>query len=63
MNAAGQKWISAQQRLPDEEVEVLIFSEGKMCVGCVDKKGYWKAIGVIVPCEFWIPLPEPPEQP
>jgi len=63
MNAAQGNWIPVGDRLPKKGTEVLIFSGGFMTVGCVNAAGYWKAIGVIVPCEFWMPLPEPPEQP
>ena len=50
------EWISAKDRLPELEKEVLVYdSFGKMYIGLITDG--WKGLYVT----HWMPLPEPPK--
>jgi hypothetical protein len=62
-------WISVNERLPEEWVEVLCFGYmGSMAVGSiwaeVDKDGYFaeSTTGQLDDVTHWMPLPSPPKQ-
>lgn len=70
LNAAynhGQqdRWISVEDRMPEDGVWVLIFSAGvtddlQWDIGYWDVSGKWKCIGWDYPVTHWMPLPSPP---
>ena len=69
----GENWISASERLPEPETDVLTFcygcidiltyrynKRGNVCFMFRDECGYWKeTFGEIT---HWMPLPEPPKE-
>ena len=60
--AYGDGWISTGDRLPDDEVDVLTWSDDAMTV-CYLRDGVWFIAGGMFanPPAFWRDLPEPPE--
>ena len=56
------RWISVEERLPEDMVDILLYGEGRYGMG-VRSNGWWC-------CEdmdgthitHWMPLPEPPEE-
>ena len=68
---AGMEWISVNERLPEEDEDVLVmtaegkFASGGMHVASLDEDGVWypsHGDGWEFPdVTHWMPLPEPPE--
>ena len=56
-------WISVNDRLPEDEEPVLIYTEyEQMFVASRNNNGKWYGDFVIVDnAVYWMPLPEPPE--
>ena len=69
LEAAQPKWISVEERLPEENFEVLMLFKHNMAVGFYDGDGEWCANtddGYHAYCDgtptHWMPLPEWPEE-
>jgi hypothetical protein len=68
---AGMEWISVNDRLPEEDEDVLVmtaegkFASGGMHVASLDEDGVWypsHGDGWEFPdVTHWMPLPKPPE--
>lgn len=61
----SSKWISVEERLPEEEVQVLVYGRIFMDIGWI-LDGKWKSeyINAYDDDEIthWMPLPEPPKE-
>lgn len=64
LEAAAPKWISVEERLPEENFEVLILFKHNMAVGCYDGECDWcinTDDGYYAYCDgkptHWMPLP------
>lgn len=62
--STSQQWIPCSERLPDEDVDVLIYLyEGVPFIAWVDSKGRWCTEDFDIAKEdepiAWIPLPQP----
>jgi hypothetical protein len=65
------KWISVNDRLPEEGVQVLTYTEGEIIEGCVGQYGWsytWLNCHGCGCCgenddktTHWMPLPDPPK--
>lgn len=58
------EWISVNDKLPEEGVEVIACNARFRCIGYIDKQGVWRESEewTTVSITHWIPLPEPPKQ-
>jgi hypothetical protein len=56
------EWINADERQPDDQDEVLIFSKmGSIDIGSWGGNGWWDASGGFVAgVTHWMPLPDEP---
>jgi len=59
------RWISVEERLPEDGFWVLTFSAGvtddfQWDIGYWDVSGKWKCLGWDYPVTHWMPLPLPP---
>jgi hypothetical protein len=59
------RWISVSERLPEEDVDVLVMTKHGMHVADLDEYGTWNASHgdswQFPKPSHWMPLPEPPE--
>ena len=67
LEAAQPKWISVDERLPDEPGEVLACVYGRICIAWYSNRCFETPSGMVFyPCEnavtHWMPLPEPPKE-
>lgn len=69
LEAQSPKWISVEERLPQDLAEVLICDDkGRMVVGHYDEDDghFWKRVNAdtfhSVNATHWIPMPEPPKE-
>ena len=67
LEAAQPKWISVEERLPDEPGEVLACVYGRICIAWYSNRCFETPSGMVFyPCEnavtHWMPLPEPPKE-
>ena len=69
LEAALPKWISVNERLPEENFEVLMLFKHNMAVGWYGGEGDWYSNtddGYYASCDgeptHWMPLPEPPKE-
>ena len=65
--AAQPKWISVEERLPDEPGEVLACVYGRICIAWYSNRYFETPSGMVFyACEnavtHWMPLPEPPKE-
>ena len=56
-----QKWISVDERLPEEYENVLVCAEGKVTVGQMWLFGDGSKLFTIIGVTHWMPLPKPPK--
>ena len=56
-NRRSVAWVSCEERLPKIYERVLVFGEGGVSTGYINRAGDWDAD---VAPEFWAPLPQPP---
>lgn len=56
------RWIPVSERMPEGGVDVLAYCDGSFYVGYTDG-GQWQDEENFRDCEYWMPLPEPPQQP
>lgn len=66
LEAAQPKWISVDERLPDEPGEVLACVYGRICIAWYSNRYFETPSGMVFyACEnavtHWMPLPEPPK--
>lgn len=66
VEAAQPKWISVEDRLPEEGETVLCYYESDLMGVCTrlheiweDSYGYWESDDAIT---HWMPMPEPPKE-
>ena len=67
LEAAQPKWISVEERLPDEPGEVLACVYGRICIAWYSNRCFETPSGMVFyACEnavtHWMPLPEPPKE-
>ena len=67
LEAAQPKWISVDERLPDEPGEVLACVYGRICIAWYSNRCFETPSGMVFyPCEnavtHWMPLPETPKE-
>ena len=77
LEAAQPKWISVDERLPDDDVEVLVFAVGTNGEDIIAMTSYthnmhgYNVVGWRSPWQYffysytilyWMPLPEPPKE-
>jgi hypothetical protein len=59
------RWIPVSERLPEEDVDVLVMTNYGMHVADLDEDGLWNASHgdswQFPEPTHWMPLPEPPE--
>ncbi len=59
---SGQ-WILCSERMPGDEVEVLLNWHGTVRVGHVLESGFFFSGGMVMPARYvshWMPFPNPP---
>jgi len=65
MTITPQPWIPVGERLPEEDVDVLVMTNYGMHVAGIDEDGLWNASHgdswQFPEPTHWMPLPEPPE--
>lgn len=64
---AQPKWVSVEERLPDEPGEVLACVYGRICIAWYSNRCFETPSGMVFyACEnavtHWMPLPEPPKE-
>jgi hypothetical protein len=61
-----QQWIPVEERLPEEDVDVLVMTKYGMHVASLDEDGLWNASHgdswEFPNPTYWMPLPEPPAE-
>lgn len=69
VESAQPKWISVEEKLPEESVEVLMLFKHNMAAGWYGGEGDWYSNtddGFYASCDgeptHWMPLPEPPKE-
>ena len=67
VEAAQPKWISVEERLPDEPGEVLACVYGRICIAWYSNRCFETPSGMVFyACEnavtHWMPTPEPPKE-
>lgn len=64
--AAQPKWISVEERLPDQLEDVLAFNRNGrytwFSVAHVDRKQWWRGGMMVHHVTHWMPLPQPPKE-
>ena len=61
MRAMRCEWISAEDRLPEDDVQVLACTKHGKAFSAHCEKGKWRVSGS-VKITHWMPLPEPPKE-
>lgn len=68
LEAQVPRWISVEERLPEEDQEVLASVNGGFCIShifdfdMVTGKPEWTYTGLGADPDHWMPLPEPPKE-
>lgn len=65
LNTSRQaKWISVEERMPENDDDVLVFSSSGIGLGYYSRCGYWvDYVNTNDECiTHWMPLPEPPKE-
>lgn len=62
LEAQVPRWISVEERLPEDMVDVLLYGEGRFGMGLLSN-GWWCCEGMDgVPVTHWMKMPEAPEE-
>ena len=66
---AGPKWISVEDRLPEESGEYLVVTRGGVCMTMAYSAVHrvfnafdWGEVNAPINCDYWMPLPEMPKE-
>lgn len=56
------KWISVKERLPEEDVQVLVYGTTGLCGTAYMLNGNWLTKNWLVKITHWMPLPKKPKE-